>query len=120
MTTFHIVLKTPNCTDGLDLHATLKHAIHTEFVLSGDSTLKDAKVTSLRIVPYPFHEMQQVLRKCRLRAEHLESLAPEWAKGYTSDSIAAQTSIDAKLALWELLGVTDQTAAIASIQELLS
>lgn len=48
----------------------------------------------------------------------LEALRPHWAMGHTSDSVAAQASTTALSELWLLLGVTDQTAAMARLREL--
>lgn len=49
----------------------------------------------------------------------LEQLRPVWAQGWTSDSMAAQASASALSALWKALGVTDQTAAMARMRQLL-
>lgn len=50
----------------------------------------------------------------------LESLRPHWAKGYTSDSIAAQTTITALNQIWSILGVDNQTAAMDRLRQLTS
>lgn len=49
----------------------------------------------------------------------LESLRPHWAQGYTSDSLAAQSSIAALSQVWDLLGVDNQTAAMQKLRDLL-
>ena len=49
-----------------------------------------------------------------------EELRPHWAKGYTSDSRAAQVNLAATLELWELLGVTNQTAAVSKLEGLMA
>lgn len=47
-----------------------------------------------------------------------ENLRPHWAKGYSSDSSAAQAATSALLQLWDLLHVKDQTAAVQKVKEL--
>lgn len=54
----------------------------------------------------------------RAQVEHLESLRPHWAKGFSSDSIAAQGQTTALNQLWALLGVKDQTAAVDALKKL--
>ncbi len=49
----------------------------------------------------------------------LESLRPQWAQGFTKDSVAAQVSSGALAEIWALLGVDNQTQAIATIRHLL-
>lgn len=51
--------------------------------------------------------------------ETLEKFRPHWAKGFTSDSSAAQSYMNATMGMWEALGVTHQTAAMDRIQQLL-
>lgn len=55
-----------------------------------------------------------------LRAEiaTLESLRPHWAKGYSSDSVAAQAKTNALAQVWDLLGVDNQTACMDRMREL--
>lgn len=48
----------------------------------------------------------------------LERLRPHWAKGFTSDSIAAQSTISALNAIWSMLGVDNQTAAMDRLRQL--
>jgi hypothetical protein len=48
----------------------------------------------------------------------LERLRPHWAQGYSSDSMAAQASTAALAGIWEILGVSDQTSAVAALKEL--
>lgn len=57
-------------------------------------------------------------QKMRDQIDHLESLRPHWAKGYSSDSVAAQVNLTALMQLWELLGVSDQTAAVLKMTSL--
>jgi hypothetical protein len=51
--------------------------------------------------------------------EHLETLRPYWAQGFSSDGIAAQTYLSAVLELYALLGVKNQTKAVEALQGLL-
>ena len=57
--------------------------------------------------------------KIRKQEAYYENLRPHWAKGYSSDSVAAQSHLSATLHLWDLLGVDNQTEAVAKIQKLL-
>lgn len=57
--------------------------------------------------------------KLRKQVEALEQLRPQWAQGYTSDSMAAQASTTALSELWKLLGVEDQTTACAKLRALM-
>lgn len=43
----------------------------------------------------------------------LEAQRPMWAKGYTSDSVAAQVMADALSEIYRALHVTNQTEAIS-------
>lgn len=56
--------------------------------------------------------------KLKEQKNYYEKLRPHWARGYTSDSVAAQSNLDATLAMWELLEVTNQTNAIAKLKYL--
>ena len=49
----------------------------------------------------------------------LERFRPEWAKGYSDDSVAAQAYLAATTNIWEVLGVTNQTEALQRIRDLL-
>lgn len=55
----------------------------------------------------------------RRTIETLEKFRPHWAKGFTADSVAAQSYMNATLGMWEALGVDNQTAAIDRIRQLL-
>ena len=48
----------------------------------------------------------------------LEALRPVWAQGWTNDSVAAQASGAALAQLWNMLGVQNQTQAMATLAEL--
>lgn len=43
------------------------------------------------------------------------SMRPQWAKGYSSDSVAAQVTSSALHQIWDLLGVKDQTQAVSKL-----
>jgi hypothetical protein len=49
----------------------------------------------------------------------LEVLRPVWAQGYTSDSVAAQTTATAISQIWRALEVEDQSAAMVKLRALL-
>ena len=55
----------------------------------------------------------------RRQEDRYETLRPHWAKGYSSDSVAAQAHLDATLELWKLLGVSAQTHAVARLKTFL-
>jgi hypothetical protein len=52
------------------------------------------------------------------KIDALERLRPHWAMGFTSDSIAAQTTISALNQIWSMLGVDNQTAAMDRLRQL--
>lgn len=66
-------------------------------------------------------EIEELRDKCRcLTDSHsaLEQQRPYWAKGYSSDSVAAQSATGAISQLWELLGANNQTTAITNLRSL--
>lgn len=62
----------------------------------------------------------QRVRLLRERVAALEAMRPQWAMGYSDDSIAAQCSTASLTQLWTLLGVDNQTQAVQAIKELLA
>lgn len=54
------------------------------------------------------------------KIEALEMLRPVWAQGYSSDSVAAQSSTAALAQIWHALGVDNQTDAMARLNILLA
>lgn len=48
-----------------------------------------------------------------------EQLRPIWAQGHTSEAVAAQVHGAALSQIWDLLGVDNQTDAMANLRELL-
>lgn len=53
------------------------------------------------------------------RNQALEQIRPQWAMGYTSDSISAQLSSTALSQLHEILGVENQTMAVLKLKKLM-
>jgi len=71
---------------------------------------------------YTEDEYAALMRRALLaekRNAAFESLRPQWAQGFTKDSVAAQVSSGALSEIWALLGVDNQTEAIATIRHLL-
>lgn len=62
---------------------------------------------------------KQLNEELTTRIEILEGYRPEWAKGHTDDSIAAQTMLAAMGSLWELLQVDSQTLAMQKLPKLI-
>ncbi|MEB2845904.1 hypothetical protein [Endobacterium cereale] len=60
------------------------------------------------------------LRAAEAKIEILEGLRPHWAKGYSSDSVAAQATTAALNQIWKLLGVENQTSAVMKLRELVT
>jgi hypothetical protein len=58
------------------------------------------------------------IHELRGKLERLEAMRPHWAKGYSSDGIAAQTTCVALNELWSMLGVKSQTDAVAALETL--
>lgn len=52
------------------------------------------------------------------RVEVLEAARPHWAMGYSSDSIAAQSTAAALSEIWRELGVSNQTQAMQRLREI--
>ena len=59
-------------------------------------------------------------RRLVTEVETLEKFRPHWAKGFTSDSIAAQAHLSATVGLWDALGVENQTEAMQRIRDLIA
>jgi len=67
-----------------------------------------------------YNALQFEIDALRARINGLEALRPTWAMGYTSDSVAAQTSTAALQTIWGMLNVNNQTEAMQRIAALLS
>ena len=79
------------------------------------------------IVFYPEEYVEELCSRittaeydAKVAKQALEDLRPHWAKGYSSDSIAAQVTTAALSGLWKLLKVDNQTAAMMKLQELIN
>lgn len=88
----------------------------------GVSLRRDLSCTSTLINTEPLirlSDYQRLQAECydlREKLEVVEKQRPYWAKGYSTDSIAAQVSGGALSELWELLGVSNQTDAVEKLQ----
>ncbi|MBB5985981.1 hypothetical protein [Sphingobium lignivorans] len=67
---------------------------------------------------YELDELRGKLAKAEQKIQRLEALRPHWAKGYSSDSVAALVKTTALSEIWALLGVRDQTSAMLRLREL--
>ncbi len=61
------------------------------------------------------HEKEQLEK----RVNGLQALRPSWAQGFTSDSVAAQTSSAALYTLWAKLKVSNQTEAVMKLDNII-
>ena len=59
---------------------------------------------------------QPEIEKLKSDIANLESMRPHWAKGYSSDSMAAQGQTSALSQVWELLGVDNQTDCMTKLR----
>lgn len=73
---------------------------------------------SMRANPSTILDLIARCRKAEEAIEVLEAMRPHWAKGYSSDSVAAQVSHAALSDIWKLLGVDNQTQAMLRLEEL--
>ena len=76
-------------------------------------TVGDARDAALRI-----EELGGKIAGVERAKDALEGLRPVWAQGWTDDSMAAQASGNALAQLWEMLGVQNQTQAVATLKAL--
>lgn len=68
----------------------------------------------------PNTELTEALKRATDAELALKTLRPVWATGFTKDSVAAQGYSIALATLWKMLGVTDQTQAVARLRYLLA
>lgn len=61
-----------------------------------------------------------VAEELRTKLEASESMRPQWAKGYTDDSMAAQSKAVALQQIWNHLGVTHQTDCMMKLKSITS
>lgn len=64
-------------------------------------------------------EKDAVTRRAIQAEAALNNLRPVWAQGYTSDSIAAQSSANALGQLWRMLEVDNQVSALRKLAQLI-
>mgnify|MGYP003691383551 CR=1 FL=1 len=81
--------------------------------LEENSDVDGVEVEYIRV---DIHEAR--IKRLEDEISHLEEMRPFWAKGYSSDSMAAQTATGALSSIWRCLGVKDQTACMYALEEL--
>lgn len=64
-------------------------------------------------------QLEEQRNKLAEQVAYFAELRPHWAKGFTSDSVAAQTYLTSTLAMWQLLEATTQTEAISKLISLI-
>lgn len=68
--------------------------------------------------PSEFAEVVAANDRLKTQLKAAESLRPQWAQGYASDSVAAQGLAVALQQLWGMLGAKNQTQAVALLAQL--
>ena len=71
---------------------------------------------------YTQEEVDHLLAEIKRLSQHLanaEAMRPHWAQGYSTDSIAAQTTAASLNQVWDMLHVTNQTDCIKELTHLL-
>ncbi|RWN51466.1 MAG: hypothetical protein EOS04_24505 [Mesorhizobium sp.] len=63
-------------------------------------------------------ELEERVSSLQSTIDSLEKDRPHWARGYTSDGVAAQVMMVALNGLWDLLGASNQTEAMGKLREL--
>jgi hypothetical protein len=74
------------------------------------------------VIYYTEHEYLNLKDKLDLAEKRLaaaEALRPQWAMGYTDDSMAAQLSTSALTQIYGVLGVTNQTHCMEKLRAIL-
>jgi len=87
----------------------LLDAIADNFVILADANTRPATISLMR----------SRIKRLEQQLETERSMRPQWAQGFTSDSIAAQSTSTAMHALWNLLGATNQTQAMERLRRLI-
>jgi len=64
-------------------------------------------------------ELKAEIIRLQSNIEVLEAMRPHWAKGYSSDSMAAQAQTCALSQVWTALGVDNQTDCMEKLRRLL-
>jgi hypothetical protein len=75
------------------------------------------------VIYYTEHEYLSLKDKLDLAEKRLaaaEALRPQWAMGYSNDSMAAQTATSALIQIYGVLGVQNQTQCIEKLHRLIN
>jgi hypothetical protein len=67
-----------------------------------------------------YQQLEKINQRLTNRLQAAETMRPQWAMGYTSDSMAAQATSNAMHQMWNELGVTNQTQAMERIRQLMN
>ena len=66
-----------------------------------------------------YDAVKKQVHRLSQQVQVLESLRPVWAMGHTDDDITRSTQAGALAAVWDLLGVSDQTQCMQALKRLL-
>ena len=75
------------------------------------------------VIYYTEHEYLSLKDELDLATKRLaaaEALRPQWAMGYSNDSMAAQTATSALIQIYGVLGVQNQTQCIEKLHRLIN
>lgn len=86
----------------------LLDAIADNFVVLNDANKRPTSISLMR----------SRIEKLERQLETERSMRPQWAQGFTSDSMAAQSTSTAMHQLWKMLGASNQTEAIMKLATL--
>lgn len=95
--------------NGIDQYVVLNNSVHS---------LEDLKFI-LRVMQ-KIEGFREEVDRLKAKIDMLEKLRPHWAEGHTKDSVAAQSARVALIQLWDMLGVSGQTAAIYTLGQLIN
>lgn len=65
-----------------------------------------------------FESLKDEKEKLEAQVKDLVAMRPQWAQGYSTDSIAAQSKAIALQQVWDALKVSSQTMCMAQIKHL--
>jgi hypothetical protein len=100
-------------TWGLEHETYMRCRVALQKLKEENSDVDGDEVEYIRV---DIHEAR--IKKLEDELSHLEEMRPFWAKGYLSDSVAAQTATSALSSIWLYLGVKDQTACMHALEDL--
>jgi len=60
--------------------------------------------------------VQQRCNGYEVKLAELEAMRPHWAQGHTTDSLVALSATNALSELWQIMGVDNQTDAVARLK----